>query len=424
MSLVPFSPTQVIAWEDPGDETLQNFRYQICYGVVLLVGAISGAGKQYKSVYCEQHDDFLCELANGKFDAVQVKTRKPENGAWKINEDAIMKSIFRFYEMADNFPNFIEGFVIVSNTKYFETDNKDLKEQAKSPKRFCTTLTDPTIDLNTKPEFVTNYTKLKEYILSKGVASINEPLLLSVLKRITWTNGPSRDGFFEFITQSHMTQLPGVTMWPNQKITKLTTDIVLKIFHASSLFSNQPAAWLVTNDGHDQTVAIAHKRIQVGHIKDTINSYEEDSLGKYYPNYDTLRLDALDRTLPKLGEKMQEGGISTKHVARLKDYSLAAEEQLLTLINLPGFDESTIQQIEAIVEGACDEAQLHAELHKTSPQYGGLMLSTVYTKLREITIHTPKDVFYQRYEFLLGIAGLLSQECRIWWSEEFTLKSA
>jgi hypothetical protein len=424
MSASPFSPTQVIAWEDPGDETLKNFRYQICYGVILLVGAISGAGKQYKSIFCEQQDDFLCELANGKYDAVQVKTRKPELGEWEITHEAIMKSIYRFYEMAVAYPTYLESFVIVSNTLYLETDGSDVKKQAKCPVQFCTTLTDPSIDITTKPEFVANFTKLKDYILSKGVAAIDEPVLLDVLERIIWANGPSRDGFFEFITQSHMTQLAGVAMWPNVKITRLTTDIVLAIFHASSLFSAQPAAWLVMNDGHDQTAAIAHKRIKTDYIKEVIRSFEEDSLGKYYPNYDAPRLQALNKALPKLGEKMQEGGIIDKHISRVKDYSLATEEALLSLILQPGFDEAAIQQIEAIVENACDEAQLHAECNSTSAKYGNKMLSAIHSRLREIALHTPKDVYYQRYEFLVGIAGLLSEECRVWWSEEFTLKSA
>ncbi|MCB2411119.1 dsDNA nuclease domain-containing protein [Hymenobacter lucidus] len=424
MVVSSFSPVQVIAWEDPGDETLRNFRYQICYGVVLLVASITGAGKEYVSVYCEQHDDYLCELANGKYDAVQVKTRKPEIGEWEITDEPIMKSIFRFYEMEINFPHHLEDFFVVSNAQYLDTESADPKKAAKCPVKFCNCLTDTSVDINTKPEFLANYGKLKSYLVGKGVATVDDPTLLSVLRRITWTTGPSRDGFFEYITQSHMTQLNGVGMWPNVKITKLTTDIVLKIFHASSLFSSQPAAWLVMNQGSNQTAAIAHKRIETTHIKEVVRSFEEDDIGKYYPNYDGIRLESLDKALLKLDEKMQEGGIAEKHISRVKDYALAAEATLLNLIQMPGFDELAVQQIEAIVESACEEAQLFAESSSTSATYGSKMLSSIQSKLRDIALHTPQDVFYQRYELLVGVAGLLSQECRIWWSEEFVLKSA
>lgn len=424
MSTALFSPVQVIAWEDPGDETLRNFRYQICYGVVLLVGSITGAGKQYMSIYCEQHDDFLCELSNGKYDAVQVKTRKPELGEWEITHEPIMKSIFRFYEMEVKFPAYLQNFFIVSNTQYLDTESEDPKKAAKCPVKFCRFLTDDALDITSKPEFASNYTKLKEYIIGKGVETVDDATLRSVLRRISWTNGPSRDGFFEYITQNHMTQLTGVSMWPNVKITKLTTDIVLQIFHASSLFSSQPAAWLVMNNGSDQTAAIAHKRIKTADIKEVIRSFEEDTIGKYYPNYDGLRLESLDKTLLKLEEKMQEGGIADKHISRVKDYALAAEATLLNLIQMPGFDELAIHQIEVIVESACAEAQLFAESSSASTKYGGKMLSSIHSKLREIALHAPQDVYYQRYELLVGIAGLLSQECRVWWSEEFTLKSA
>jgi len=35
------SPKSVVAVGDPGDETLRNYRYQVAYGVILLIGAAS-----------------------------------------------------------------------------------------------------------------------------------------------------------------------------------------------------------------------------------------------------------------------------------------------------------------------------------------------------------------------------------------------
>ncbi|WP_404979693.1 dsDNA nuclease domain-containing protein [Caulobacter segnis] len=52
---------------DPGDQTERNYRYQHQYGVVLLAAVCRGS-RDYISIYCEHHEDFLCERADGLFD--------------------------------------------------------------------------------------------------------------------------------------------------------------------------------------------------------------------------------------------------------------------------------------------------------------------------------------------------------------------
>lgn len=77
---IVIDPKNVLAKNDPGDETQRNFRYQAAYGVILLIGSLSG-NLPYVSVYAEHHEDFLCERVDGKYDAYQVKTRNPEDGS-------------------------------------------------------------------------------------------------------------------------------------------------------------------------------------------------------------------------------------------------------------------------------------------------------------------------------------------------------
>ena len=75
------SPIDSINLSDPGDEVLRKFRYQHAYGVILSVGMATGL-LPCKALWCEQHEDFLTESADGFFDAYQIKTRKPELGEW------------------------------------------------------------------------------------------------------------------------------------------------------------------------------------------------------------------------------------------------------------------------------------------------------------------------------------------------------
>ena len=77
------TPVESRDTRDPGDTTQRNFRYQHAYGVMLLVAAKLGL-RPYVALWCEQHEDYLAERSDKKFDAYQIKTSGPENGAWRL----------------------------------------------------------------------------------------------------------------------------------------------------------------------------------------------------------------------------------------------------------------------------------------------------------------------------------------------------
>jgi len=72
----------------------------------------------YTALWCEQHEDFLAETAEGLFDAYQIKTRKSELGEWELNDEAFLKSIARFAKLDIEYPDKIRYFKFVSNTHF------------------------------------------------------------------------------------------------------------------------------------------------------------------------------------------------------------------------------------------------------------------------------------------------------------------
>src|SRR5438105_15210810 len=85
------SPVDAFDTTDPGDATQQNFRYQHAYGVMLLVSGKLGL-RPYVTIWCEHHEDYLDERNDKKFDAYQIKTSKPENGARIPRDLALIKT--------------------------------------------------------------------------------------------------------------------------------------------------------------------------------------------------------------------------------------------------------------------------------------------------------------------------------------------
>ena len=53
----------------------------------MLVAGASGK-EPWVRVFCEQHEDLLCERSDGTFDAYQVKTRGSEGGHWELQRYA------------------------------------------------------------------------------------------------------------------------------------------------------------------------------------------------------------------------------------------------------------------------------------------------------------------------------------------------
>src|SRR5262245_32916064 len=92
------SPVENRDTHDPGDATQRNYRYQHAYGVMLLVAAKLEI-RPYVALWCEQHEDYLAERSDKKFDGYQIKTSRPENGAWRLNDRELARSIGRFADL-------------------------------------------------------------------------------------------------------------------------------------------------------------------------------------------------------------------------------------------------------------------------------------------------------------------------------------
>src|ERR1700694_353 len=131
------SPVEAFDSTDPGDATQRNFRYQHAYGVILLVSGKLGL-RPYTAIWCEQHEDYLAERNDAKFDAYQIKTSRPESGAWKLNDRELIKTIGRFAELVGEFEDSIADLFFVSN-KDCETvgpDNSDDRLRSLCPQLF------------------------------------------------------------------------------------------------------------------------------------------------------------------------------------------------------------------------------------------------------------------------------------------------
>ena len=72
-----------------------------------------------------------------------------------------------------------------------------------------------------------------------------------------------------------------------------------------------------------------------------------------------------------------------------------------------------------LVRNECQEA--YDAAHAASDGGGSRMLTEVRQRLRERHVGGRDELFGCAYEHLLGVAGMLTEDCTVWWSERFEL---
>lgn len=104
----------------------------------------------------------------------------------------------------------------------------------------------------------------------------------------------------------------------------------------------------------------------------------------------------------------------------MRRQALTAEAALLEVASRTADGKQTVSQVENVVLLECADASLRIDprAHPLGPP----MLIDVQDRLKRIAKETPSKVNYQPYEVLVGMAGMLTEACKVWWSEKFELE--
>lgn len=407
------TPVETPSDDTSGEDTERNYRYQHAYGVILLVGIVSN-NLRYDSIYAEHHEDFICERSDQLIDGFQVKTRKPEEGPWDLADDAVKKSIKRFVNFNNAFSDSVGNLNFVSNVD-FSNPGSQVKDQTKlrrSPLRFLEIIKKSSSVNDIKPPFDATLFELREYC----GCSLEE--LFHTCKKIEFILGPSRDSFDSEIVTTHLVTIPQCSTFAVSTLNAIRDELIHQVWLASHKVDDPNKHWYPINKISSDNPRITAKRIFPDVVLQAIQDKAEPTF-RYFDS-PTLKLGNGKGNLEILRKKMKRGDLHTQ-ILTMERRSLSAEQKLIELaLRNPNQIESQIAQLESIVQGECDEAYLHASLKGNL--FGRQMLADVYTRLKLKADQQSYLVLRQPYELLMGISGLLTGECKIWWSERFDLE--
>jgi hypothetical protein len=402
----------VIPSNDPGDATERNYRYQHTYGVILLLAARRGT-KPYVAVFCEHHEDLLCERSDSRFDGYQIKTSRPELGAWTLRDREMVKSIGRFVDLVTAFGDQIADLYFVSNTEFDEVtpDSEEDRRRGACPRLFLEHVRECDIPSQIRAPFASVFEVL---IASCGCSP---EVLLSVLKRMDLVIGPPRDGFEAIVAHEHLPHLPECVGLTANQLDELRDTLVARVWRASSLQVSDPIRHLrplVDRSGLQDPV-IAAKRLEVLQISLQIAT---SAVPFQFQGDTTIQLGQTDADTA--AEKFSRGGIDPDQIELMQQRGRAAEAHLIADTHRrPEAYPGVLRQLKAMVVGECREAYLRAS--QMEEPFGTTMLIDVQDRLRTVATNRPEMVAGNEYECLMGIATMLTSECRLWWSKRFIL---
>lgn len=412
MSEKILSPDKTIDKSDPGDELQRNIRYQNACAVIILIETYVGK-HSYVAIWCEQHDDVLGERLDGLFDFYQIKTRKPENGYWQNNHDEVKNSLKKFVSHNKKFPEKVGKFYFVSNAEFLDSTAKD--KIGNSPIRLIKAIIE---EKNNKTpicdELQKTITKLSKH------CDCNENELKKVLLNTEFIRSPERDSYESIISHDFLPQINLCDSLYRPEINALRDELIHKVFKASSLsVDSAEKHWYCVHGDFSKNPYLKAKRISLESFEILIQSHQSVPL-RFAKVVKTYPLNSSSSNMSKLEKKFHYAGLS-EYLETMQNRMLAAELKLLELANRnPETYEEKVNQITALVKGECDESSLQSKT--LTPPYRENMLRILFERLRKTSEKRPHMIFNQEYEFLVGVAGILTNECAVWWSEKFDLE--
>jgi hypothetical protein len=403
-------PDEVRDELDPGDETQRRFRYQHAYGVVLLIGSFRGL-LPYKNIWCEHHDDFLAQH-NGVFDSYQVKTRVPENGPWELTTDGFIAAIKKFGLLECRFPGKIGRFKFVSNTR--TSDSTAESKIHRAPNHLLTAVTGAKALEELKEPFLTALQELAQS------CDITNECLFQVLNKTDLIVGPGLDDFEAVLSIDHLARVEHCSTLVPSHINAIRDELIQKIHDASSNRVDDPSKhWCCINGPPRSDPRLLAKQLPVTLVAEVVQ--QRRPVPFRFSPIATLTDERLtNNNLSTFEKKLLRGGLQPQ-METMRRRTVSAEQHLLEMaVRKPQEIQNVRNQLEVYVQGVCDDASLQASA--SGEVSGPEMLRKVQQKLEKTADEQPDLVFNQPYDCLMGMAGLLTEACTVWWSSHFDPK--
>lgn len=411
-------PTEVIDIADPGDDVIRRFRFQIGYAALKAITLLDPTNPA-SCIYCEHHEDVLIALKSGQFIGTQVKTREVGLDPFKTTDLSIHGSLVRFCREDVAYPGQFAGFALVTNGAFFKGDGaEDLSNLIEVARA------------NPKLKGVTRRHSSKQILdtiaAASGLALEQVTAALAKVQLEEMHTGLDLDAH---VVQA-LSELDGCSTLRHVQLLKAAGLLRDRLWGASSKAHSlaQLQAHTPTLDIAARTTAltIANKRVDGATVTACLNDAAAASTPaqELLAIQDYLHRDGAPAVLSLMEAKMAAGDLTVMDVEQFKDDVRTLERSFLRWKEQRDLKEANdrLQHVQGLALQQC-RAEHDATL--APPTFRNPIVrnpAALKSRLAAVAKVESASLFGCRPEHLSGAVGMLTDDCRVWWSAPFDLE--
>lgn len=408
------APDQILDTTDPGDDVEARFLYQHCYAAIHALKMILPQAP-VDEVICENHEDFLVRFTDGTLVAVQIKTRELSQPPFKAKDEQLIKALARFARLEHTFPGAFRCFEFLTNHTFWqenETDNNlpymlSLLRQRGGVKKLKTSH-----PLRAWVSKICSESGLTE-----------DPVVIALSKcRHTSRNDTVESSRKDVVVA--ISECPSISSTPLNKAIALANALV-DLMRTASTKSKGASVLSLYEAGSNFETVLTHQKLQAKRIRrpqvEEVISNATRIVVEPLCADDTTPFDMLPHKLSVMYQKLARGQLETDRVLQLEDLVHSVEALYFRWVTRYGAEEANkrMNDLKDIVQFDCTEAKVAAS--RNGEPYASTMYGELYSTLRARCALAGEAVYNCRPEHLMGTAGVLTEECKVWWSEQFQL---
>ena len=413
------TPDNIRDSSDVGDQIQRRFRYQAVYAAVIAIELLK-ENSELEKVYCEHHDDILVRRKDGKFIAIQVKTREQGRDALKSTDEEVKKSILKFMKLNSKYGNQFSKFVIVSSVGFWK--NKKNQRNLDYLRELALEYSKIDIPRQEIRNYHNNLMKHKKRADMTEELDFNEKDVELVLARLELQTASAIEDI-EMRLQLIIGSLDYFKERTILEVKKATEALIERTSKAGALsheFKERDIYKLFKEPKEfEDGVAIKGKLITSQIVEEIIKSAFVDRIVLKGGNYITP--DELPKEMRVGRKKMAAGQVKLGNISLINNQKNAAEHLLVKWFHRYEAKDAQdkYKQVALIVHTECAES--FSETYNKEIPFGERMLKNVRKRIRT-RYREERDLFFNcRYEHLMGFVGILTEDCTIWWSDCFDL---
>lgn len=412
--MLPPSPSTILDHKDAGDDVIARFRYQFCNVAINALRLVSDP-EWAKSVICENFEDLILERHDGRFVGIQVKTRARQLPTFKLTDSAVEKSLVRFVQLKKKFPDqFVEFQFVTNHEMWVEKD-----DERNLPWLISATQETPSIKHLRK----NNPKKIAiERLCCASNSSTEDVIGTLIVSKCTSRREDVKT--IVLSVQHALLECDQCSELQHKTVLQITEDII----HEASLASTRgnrtwvPRLYAADANFSDlfSDVALLGKKIDRLRIQQLIAD-------RLMPTDEPLTIEGLvnssdlPKGLSRMFQKMAAGGVETSRINHTQDLVRSFESLKIKWTLKYGRDKAheMINDLLARTLTECVEAEVAAS--RDGKIYGSNQFAILKEKLDNRYVRERDTLHGCKSDHLLGAAGVLTEDCKVWWSEPFVL---